>query len=303
MFERCSLYSLLGLEYENVLLAVTDAAPAMIAALKSLRVLFPKIIHITCLAHGLHRLAEHIRSKFDNVNALISNMKSVFLKSPKRIRYFRDNAMDAPLPPSPVVTRWGTWLNAAIYYADHFELIEFIVQGLVETESEAIVKVKEVIKKEKLFAELTFIKANFAFLPIAITELETRGSPINAGIEKVLNVRRKLRALKDNTYATKWEKVIGKNPGFSLIEKLNKMIQGDEIDDSDLRELKKTYTSADIAAYKFAPLCSADVERIFSQYKSILRDNRQSFKFENLQKHVVLKCNSHVEEEVIDVDD
>jgi hypothetical protein len=26
-----------------------------------------------------------------------------------------------PLPPQPVLTRWGTWLDAAMYYADNFE--------------------------------------------------------------------------------------------------------------------------------------------------------------------------------------
>jgi len=32
-----------------------------------------------------------------------------------------------PLPPEPVITRWGTWLNAAMFYADHFETFKNVV--------------------------------------------------------------------------------------------------------------------------------------------------------------------------------
>lgn len=92
IFILLSFGLLLGYEYGNLLLAVTDAAPAMKSAMKSLCVIFPKMIHITCLAHAMHRLAETIRFQFKNVNRLISSMKAVFLKSPARIRYFHGNA-------------------------------------------------------------------------------------------------------------------------------------------------------------------------------------------------------------------
>jgi len=36
-------------------------------------------------------------------------------------------APDIPLPPRPVLTRWGTWLNASMYYCDHFQLIKEII--------------------------------------------------------------------------------------------------------------------------------------------------------------------------------
>ncbi|KAL4122676.1 hypothetical protein QTP88_014961 [Uroleucon formosanum] len=43
-----------GIKYENVLLFVADAAPYMVKAADSLTVLF--LIHLTCLAHGIHRV-------------------------------------------------------------------------------------------------------------------------------------------------------------------------------------------------------------------------------------------------------
>lgn len=63
-----------------MLLFVTDAAPYMVAAGKALRVLYSKMIHTTCAAHGLHRIAEFVKEEFDDVNELISNVKKIFIK-------------------------------------------------------------------------------------------------------------------------------------------------------------------------------------------------------------------------------
>jgi hypothetical protein len=50
-------------EQENVLLFVSDAAPYMIKAAKALQLLYPKMIHVTCLAHALHRVAEEAHGR------------------------------------------------------------------------------------------------------------------------------------------------------------------------------------------------------------------------------------------------
>lgn len=104
-----------------MLLFVTDAAPYMKKAAKGLKVLFPKMIHISCLAHGMHRVAETIRAEFSEVDQLISNVKKVFIKAPTRIKTFQELTENIPLPPQPIITRWGTWIEAAIYYAKYYE--------------------------------------------------------------------------------------------------------------------------------------------------------------------------------------
>lgn len=70
----------LGIQYNKVLAVLNDAAAYMIAARGSLRILFPKMLHLTCFSHGLHRVAGFIRLQFPNVNQLISKSKSVFVK-------------------------------------------------------------------------------------------------------------------------------------------------------------------------------------------------------------------------------
>lgn len=67
-----------GVKYDNVLLFVTDAAPYMVKAADSLTVLFPNLIHLTCLAHGIHRVCETIRAEYTTVDKMISNVKKYF---------------------------------------------------------------------------------------------------------------------------------------------------------------------------------------------------------------------------------
>ena len=69
---------------------MTDAASYMKLAYKALRGLYPKLKHVTCLAHGLSRVAEKVRSEFSNVNELIARVKLCFTKSHVRIRTFKE---------------------------------------------------------------------------------------------------------------------------------------------------------------------------------------------------------------------
>lgn len=82
------------------------------------------MLHSTCLAHALNLVAGQIRKENPTVDSLISNLKKVFLKAPKRIKIFKEICPHLSLPPAPVITRWGTWFHAAFYYAKHFHEIK-----------------------------------------------------------------------------------------------------------------------------------------------------------------------------------
>jgi len=69
------------------------------------------MIHITCLAHGIHRVAEDIQGNFPEIDKLIAKIKQIFLKAPSRTILFKNKVpADTPLPPQPIITRWSTWL-------------------------------------------------------------------------------------------------------------------------------------------------------------------------------------------------
>lgn len=109
---------------EKVLSLVTDAAAYMIKAGEHLKIFYPNMLHLTCLIHGLNRIAEKIRCRFHLVNTLISSVKKVFLKAPLRVEKYRKILGLVPLPPEPVITRWGTWLEAALFYSKHLSEIK-----------------------------------------------------------------------------------------------------------------------------------------------------------------------------------
>ena len=66
------------------------------------------------------------------VDKLIANGKKIFIKSPLRVQKFKEEAPTLPLPPQPVVTRCGTWFDAANYYCTNYSQIEKIFSKLTE---------------------------------------------------------------------------------------------------------------------------------------------------------------------------
>jgi hypothetical protein len=58
------------------------------------------------------------------VDALVSRTKKVFIKALAHKMLFKSMAPGVPLSPEPVITRWGTWIDAAIYYCDHFQVLK-----------------------------------------------------------------------------------------------------------------------------------------------------------------------------------
>lgn len=67
-----------GVNHENVLLFVSDVDPYMVKAGKALDIFYPKLIHLTCLMHGFHRVTETIRAEYPIVDSLIATVNLFF---------------------------------------------------------------------------------------------------------------------------------------------------------------------------------------------------------------------------------
>jgi hypothetical protein len=61
---------------------------------------------------------------------------------------------DLSLSPKPIVTRWGTWLNAANYYRQNFQETKNVVVKFDPTTSMFIEKAEIVLKNNDLKNEL-----------------------------------------------------------------------------------------------------------------------------------------------------
>jgi hypothetical protein len=278
-----------GIKHDRVLLFLTDGASYMKKAGKALSVLFPCMLHLTCLAHAFHNVAEEIRRLFPDVDLLVSNGKKVFLKAPNRVHKFREVAPDLSLPPQPVLTRWGTWLAAAIYYAKNFQQLVEIMAEFEDQDAASIRITKELLAKPSLSSDLVYISAHFSKIPAAIEQLETQGLTLSNSLQVVdslIAVVDSAPGSKGVAVADKCDRVLSKNQDLKKVRIISKVIDGEDSDISMAPDI--------VARYKFAPVTSADTERSFSLLKYLLSERRQSLKFENLRKLLVVKGNSKI---------
>lgn len=273
-----------------ILLFVTDAAPYMVKAGKSIVVFYPKMLHVTCIAHGLRRLCERIRDSYENVNKVISNVKKVFLKAPNRVDIFKEMYPDLSLPPEPIITRWGTWHSAVNYYTNNYEQILNVLNVLNSEESQSINISKEILKNPKTKTDFIFIASNFCFIEYFIKKLEKIGLTLEEQYDMVSktvsNVEKVPNCSIKNNIKTKFTQIINKNECLEIINNICMELKG-----SSTKHVIK-YDAKEIVAFKYAPITSVDVERSFSMYKNLVRCNRQRFLFENLSQYFVVHCNS-----------
>lgn len=282
---------------QKILLLLSDAAPYMIKAGQNLKIFYENLIHVTCLAHGLNRVAEEIRKQFPLINDLIKNAKKIFLKAPLRVQFYKEQLPNTPLPPEPIITRWGTWLTAALFYADNYNPVMNVILALTESDSNiAIENCKELFKKSEIQQQLGFIKSNYSFVAKIIEKLEKEGMSLSESIELIEEFETLCKNVKGKIGAAIYKKlndVLEKNIGYKLLTKVNRILKGEIIsDDNDINFL----TPQLISNLKYAPITSVNVERSFSIFKYLFSDRRHRFLLENFEKHLIIySFNSHTQ--------
>lgn len=277
-----------GVQRDNILLFVTDAAPYMNKAATGLKCLYTKMIHVTCVAHALHRVGEEVRKRYPKADHLISSVKRIFRKAPTRIEYFKMMAPNLALPAQPIITRWGTWLKAASYCSENFQVLKDIISAFDCNESTAVTIAQEYFADINMEIDLAYIKTNFECLGNTITKLEQKGDLLVDSIGHIEAVKESLSCSTGHIGSaifSKFQAIFDKNLGFKELRIIGKMLSTLDLDNKEI-------CVSDVCHFKRAPITSVDVERSFSMYKSVLADNRRSFLFENLKMIFVIYCNS-----------
>ena len=95
----------------------------MVAARAILKFMYSKLFHVICLTHLLRNCAMKINSHFEDVDQLIAKFATV----EDKVRQAKFATIGCP--PQSVVTRWGKWLIAALYYAKNL----FQVKAMLES--------------------------------------------------------------------------------------------------------------------------------------------------------------------------
>ena len=152
----------------------------MCAADITLKSLYPKLFHVTCVAHLLHNCAMKVKSHFEDVDQLIANPKTVVIKHKAR----QANFFAIGYPPQPVSTSWGNWLSAALYYAKHLPEVKAIVASFVGS-GILVTQAKVSLQKGGLAGQLLKIKDQYECLVKLIEKMESAKYTIKEAMQAI----------------------------------------------------------------------------------------------------------------------
>lgn len=187
-----------------------------------------------------------------------------------------------PLPPEPVVTRWGTWLSAASYYVRHFEGFRKVVKEL-EDDANSVKVAKTLVDNPALFPQLLFIESNFKDIPAQIEKFQSQKVLLSSCVEKMEEISKtQYPGTTGKKIQEKVKAVLYRNSGWQEICNIVSNLRGEEA------PLKEEWNAADVLSMKYAPATSADVERTFSKLKYLLSDRRLSFTMDSIIGHLML---------------
>ena len=263
--------------YDKFKLFISDAASYMILAADRMKSGFcPNLVNNTCLARGLNRLAEFVRSKHPTTDHFIGQMKKFFKHSSSRKRDY-ENFAGRPMYPTPIVTRWGTWLEAVFYYCSNFERVCEFIDQTPDEDCQTSDNLKRITSRDVLSQELAFITSSFRPLAVVITKMEERQSlPDGVAVFLEIDVL--------GEYKSKLVKILNKSPEFEYLLKVAQVSRGESVVDF-------AFSPSLALNMKLAPLVSVDIERVFSVMTRTLAPQRERFTVEHLKWALVAAWN------------
>ena len=175
----------LEIKRENFSWFLTDAARYMSSAGKTLKELYPSLMHVTCVAHLLHNCAMHVRAHFKDIDEVIATIKAATIKNKDRKKDFHDAGL--PSPPDPVITRWATWLRAALYYSENLSTVRTIVNNWTSA-GLFISRAKDAINVEGLVSDLVKIN-QYRTLAVNVEFLEGSACTITRAYGQLKNMK------------------------------------------------------------------------------------------------------------------
>ena len=174
----------LEVDRANFCLLLSDAAPYMVLAGSTMKQFYPRLFHVTCVAHLLHNCAVRVKNVFGDVNSLISRIKNAVVKNQSR----KDAFSDIGQPPLPIITRWCSWLLAARFYAENLPevkriVLQFTGEGLL------VQAAKTIVQKAGLYADLRDIHASYDQLIKIVTRMESSTATIREAHQQLRDLQ------------------------------------------------------------------------------------------------------------------
>lgn len=164
-----------------------------------------------------------------------------------------------------------------------------VIESFDETESKAIPKAKAALHNTAVMQHLAYVKSNLSSLPDLITALEGEGIRLSDSVDKTeqfIEESKFWEGAIGERLRKKLEAVLLRNPGWKTVQQVARILKGEVVPECEFTD------PSDIAALKFLPIVSCEVERSFSMLKNVLTDKRRNFKLENLEKTLVILCSN-----------
>lgn len=166
--------------------------------------------------------------------------------------------------------------------------VKAVVDTFDSENAESIATAKHLFADTQIKSDLVYVKTNFSNIIFGIKKLEKQGLCLNESLEIMVSIRKSLQSLKRKEFDNKMEAVLARNRGFKKIVEIGGILEGGIKSTDDYVINLSPY---EITLFKYCPVTSSDVERVFSRYGNLATDNRQNFLFENLKQHVIVHCN------------
>ena len=163
--------------HQKIKFFISDQAKNMIKCGKILKNKYESMMHFSCIVHCLHNICVTIINNTMHVKSFIQMMTAILPNNIKHFsyfkQYFKKNA------PTPVITRFGSFLNASFFYYENFHcIVKFLEKVLENKASGSKVMYYSNIKKllenniYNLYLELQEIY-KFQFIANYINDLES----------------------------------------------------------------------------------------------------------------------------------
>ena len=223
-------------------------------------------MHVTCVAHLLHNCAMRVRAHFKNIDEVIATIKAATIKNKDRKKDFHDDGL--PSPPDPVITRWATWLRAALYYSENLPAVRTNVNNWTSA-GLLVSRAKDAINVEGLVSDLVKIN-QYRTLAAYVEFLEGSACTITKayGLPKNMQFDDDPCAIKDY---------------------INKRLSNSDLE-TIINCTNLTIDPTSYALLQKAQPISAAVERSFSMLNKLLRKDR-NFDVKNVKKYMMLYYN------------
>lgn len=162
-------------------------------------------------------------------------------------------------PPTPMP---GQWIETALYFANNWNDLRSFLGQIVDKNDLTVQKAKEAVDNIEISQQLQYIQRNFAYFPLAMRTLKTRGIGLTTAYQEFNRILSELDDLDNQMFSDFLRGLLKRNSGLNKILEivLSLLEPGDE---NCAPQTSLGYSREELLSFTFAPLvlCSELAEK------------------------------------------